>query len=1073
MIYRRTKITMKRKILFTLVILSFILFFHSTNDALAFGGSGNNVCNDTFFEPVSRIDGKRVDPIYVINDPATGQRLEIYPVVEFNECSTRQYYLERGNENTYKDRMAYYKRIGRPYMFYNEYGNSTHGIFGSYVPYVTGVATGYNLEALPGFTQEMYKRDPSLIYRNFFRSGTDGTGTAFTWGGNIAHNIKNTAMIPNSGSRNGNQTGTNKIPAHFKIQYAPKYSRDGRSVATFDGLVGRGAEFRLLGYTNIGTDAFNPYFYDDIFSNSMLGGYPRDKDARTRMKTIYDGNQRVKRQLFKFYMLNNPYTSQNYKSVNVWHKGHSRSLDWLVRNIGEDETVRNYHTAFLPMGHPGLTLGSWFTDSHNGQYHSPLVTAGLPKPNLRVENMTLKRGNSVISEYQKSSQVIIPPNISKGREFFDLRPAGTVRVGEDYSLTVTVKDVTVDPKRAGINRKETPILDIYFVCDKHANEMIPHFDKTDPRLIHRRVEGKFLNSKTMEFNMDINLPETVDPNSRLRIVAVVPQEYSLTGDNAIFEDDYAHLPLEVQKNNLIMQQVEILDRNNRVVNQIVGGQEYRVRYTFKYEGANVNDVPITVRNINVRNSKNGSLIYLNNETLTANRSLRNGQSYQFTTRFFRVDSNAQELYAEGRVSSDDKWNSVKTDDRGEVEIAFIPDLSISIDKVSPDVINKNFSSSENRNIQISYSVDLIGAPETIMSTNVRFRVINTATNTVLANQLVTIPIKGGRNTFTQNFNIHLRSVGTAGLRDTIRIEAEVNPDRNQPTREQRWDNNKSVTAMNLYHARLNNDICSSTIPVRTRNTWRQTYDITMYRGRLENFERDICTGWSLVDGYWMCTSTRKDIYQACVYSSITQRRESRNIEETYEIQRVLFTTREGTFDLLRQRGRIKAGYGFELDIILSYNTNSVSQHASVQWFGSTCNHDLASPPPIPLQPHEIPENIYLIMPDGQILSNSGRGGTNAILQTVSRVGPWTNRTYRIQIVSGNTFDRRVTNKLYINDKTRNGVYNMTICTDPFYGQQLPPFGVSALNKRNMYDKRTLTFEVVGGHTEDIKLQIIR
>jgi len=106
------------------------------------------------------------------------------------------------------------------------------------------------------------------------------------------------------------------------------------------------------------------------------------------------------------------------------------------------------------------------------------------------------------------------------------------------------------------------------------------------------------------------------------------------------------------------------------------------------------------------------------------------------------------------------------------------------------------------------------------------------------------------------------------------------------------------------------------------------------------------------------------------------------------------------------------------------------------------------------------------MPDGQIISNRESAGIRNLLDcTVSSSGSLS-RTLRCEIKEGNTFGNKVTRKIYIDETSRDGLNEMTVCSAKFSGAYS---GASV----PLYDMKRVKFLIDGKYTDDVTTHIVQ
>ena len=193
-----------------------------------------------------------------------------------------------------------------------------------------------------------------------------------------------------------------------------------------------------------------------------------------------------------------------------------------------------------------------------------------------------------------------------------------------------------------------------------------------------------------------------------------------------------------------------------------------------------------------------------------------------------------------------------------------------------------------------------------------------------------------------------------------------------------------------------------------------------------------------------------------------QKRQANNDKvRNFRLTHINFTSKDsGTVNLLNKNGKIKAGYGYELEIIARY-TGSETPSRPSEWTNG-CDYQNVAPEAYELG--SIPNTIYVILWMG--VSHQIRQDT--ISKWTARVqvrGRYQNATLRG--CRANTYGNMETRKLYVHEDTTNGSYNMTVCTAQFDGANPRP------NIPPLYDEKRVTFVVDGRYTDDITDHIIQ
>ena len=1020
-----------KKILFVFISLIFSINFK----VFAFGNNSDEIIEyKGFFYPVGISS-------FVFYDPALKRNITFYNVVQFNKDSTVDYVTIDGKKikNPYNNHKAYYERIGRPYFFYQQYGE-----FGWYSPWVEN----YNLSksTLLNIDLKKYTPNPGVILENTDNDiGHDRTGLAYKINGKVYNNIKKSGVDPDGAS-------TDYIPAQFKIKYAPYNDNNSKQ------LVGKMAEFRYMGYSEFGTIVNNPYFPADIPSSYSYITYPWDNPVRYTFNfpTLYDlsKNKKIKQELIKYYLLRNAKTGQ--------------FTQFYTKISGTEQQKAEYWDDRLLLGgHPGLTSGVWAGTRDNGNKYRTFSTPGLDKPNLRLISMVLFDSNkNRVGEYY-IDWYKTPIVVTKGNPIENLNPLPTkLKVGEEYELVVNVRNMYKEETKTKMKK-----LKVYTLFDNQAKVVTLYLEENSNYQMIDNGNTGIPGNTTEVFRGKIKIDK---PVQRVRLVSVIPEIYYKNGDNFILDDDIGHLVFDVQPNDLEMQSVEFLDENNNVVTIPVINRKYKVKFNIKYNGATINN-PVTfgIDNLKILDKDNRKLNSINQIKITD--KLINGKVYSIISSESYFISKPY-LYAEGYASAFNNnsiYNGDNTNDKGTHKIQANENLSVKITKVTPSYLNIN--SSKYQTFQVEYYIDYEYPIEQYITTKVDFKMSSSYTFPSVNSKTQNITIKTGKNgpyTFTTD-NIYLYYNSSNNY--NVNFEITVNPNKNAPSNESNWIDNKDTISSKIMSISNAKNPCNINTKVNTYNYWTQKFQLYKWKGHWDKYD---CSYWECTSyGYdsktnsYYCKSYRyvKQMCDICITDKTWYEYTSSSIYERYEIERIMFKSKQtnGWVDLKNTVGKIKAGYGFELEIYLRYETNRAWSEP-VSW--SSCESGQSVYPTY--TPVYMPTNIYVILPDGQILSNNSSQNYKQLIEIKSTSGSWDNRLVIFRIKSGNTFGVKDTNKLYIDENTKDGYYNMTICNDVFDGHPLQ-WGSTLGKKEKLFDKQTVTIQVLGGYTDDIKLHIVQ
>ena len=209
------------------------------------------------------------------------------------------------------------------------------------------------------------------------------------------------------------------------------------------------------------------------------------------------------------------------------------------------------------------------------------------------------------------------------------------------------------------------------------------------------------------------------------------------------------------------------------------------------------------------------------------------------------------------------------------------------------------------------------------------------------------------------------------------------------------------------------------------------------------------------------------------YGRGTKTIQTKGYSDSYKIEKVLFKSKfttdkkyglNGWVDLLnpseKNLAKIKAGYGYELAIIVSYKTNALStqpketRYANASQSSGTTVSNLNTPA-------NINNDIYVRTSDGKILSATGANGTiqafdsSVIIQTDNEI----KIQYYMKTKSLNNKVEPM--KILISENAKDGTYKLDIATPLSNG-----VGITGESRSNILSKESVYFKVQGSMLDD-------
>ena len=431
------------------------------------------------------------------------------------------------------------------------------------------------------------------------------------------------------------------------------------------------------------------------------------------------------------------------------------------------------------------------------------------------------------------------------------------------------------------------------------------------------------------------------------------------------------------------------------------------------------------------------------------------------------------------VVNDSRINNDTSNDRMEVTLNDNFDIAIKNLNVAP-AISYIEDGSKKVNYNISYDAELT-TPSYVTAQDYQAS-INTAINIngqihYVKDQLVkgtegnknithiiegvTVPASG-QVTVSVNLNYDKQSYETGNYNNNlgstnVNIVKVKDPGLGSPT-----DTVKTPDSLNSNNPNKGGDANNNCLTPRTKNTWTSTHRKFSWNSNVISYNK-ISTGAKVQFNKYYTT-----------YENLNEATET--YTEEFGIQKILFRSKEtrekkygndGWVDLLNSReaelAEIKAGYGFELQIVTKYSTDALSKRT---WTLSNNGASGTSVSALNGKPNYGLEDVFLELPGTsttrKILSSTGYGSTTLGLISSKKVtGDTVEWTYTIK--PANTVGIGETAKIYIPSETKDGDYTLKIYTPP-----VP--GATSVNKKTysaLCDRKEVIIKVKGSAMNDL------
>jgi hypothetical protein len=825
---------------------------------------------------------------------------------------------------------------------------------------------------------------------------------------------------------------------------------------------GSNTEWRYLGYSSYGDAISNPYFPPDVTSSATAGSYqydihPWDYSKCPGGASIWDDEDQP-----TYY---------------------NKKLDALRKLIAQEPTMQSWDvwswSPYLSLRtDPSVQSAVFIGTRGGGTYYRDLAVVG-NVPNLRVVSETVrdKATGNIVGSYTRNADD--PNNMTPSVNVF-----GQLEMDSEYTVTVQVKNMndkttTLDPS----------LLDVGYGTGKTFSADTT--DYSDNQYQNTLSEsGVYSPQSTKTFSWDF----TVDSNftKGARVTANIDGEHYLNGDNYEVKDDFACIPFKVdntngQLGNLGIDKIKLVGTDGKEYDRATPGQEYKIRYYVDYTGADVKKAIYRTETWTTTSHDS------NGHSHTTHHSKQVFDHWEFPKQTIKlkaeIDRNVPNVYAFGDVFTETLSKTTEVHERDEYTFTTSAYRMYEVPVIRTTGTISGLSSID----QNDYSIEIGGVGKTLSAqwheyydfkvSNVRvlpvtetpyvagyqtFAVQYDITNTApdwlssyekdlnvmvaLGGQSTSTKVhvaKGTNTNITQEMTVWVNPATDKTLTGTVTI----NYDKmtwEEDVRKQKNDQASATTSIeNPYNP-------WSGPPVeRTNNAWTQTYNIHNWTGVNKTYQD-------------VCGST----HQFNLYTPGATSNQSKSQYENYKITSIKFRSKlttdtnqgdNGWVELTSgTAGLIKAGYGYELQVTVNYNTNAFSQPQPSVTGSYSQNGTWVRPLNVT---ENLPNELFVKTPDGKILSVDGYSNTNAGLDyTVT--GDRTNTTWTYTIKAKDTLGvDKTAPKVYIDPNTTDGTYNLQVFTPAINGVPTKTAG------SKLCDSKTVQIKVQGADTDDLKSHI--
>lgn len=580
-------------------------------------------------------------------------------------------------------------------------------------------------------------------------------------------------------------------------------------------------------------------------------------------------------------------------------------------------------------------------------------------------------------------------------------------------------------------------------------------------------------NKDNVFGAKLNVPD-VDDDMTFDINAQLDKQLYQDSFDMLFDSTgntaKNTLKIIVDRGNFGAESTELIDEQGNVVRDPVPGNRYKIRFNYRYLSDNNRDARRnTTLQVNYQLGRQmvGSPIHGRDESraLTAHARDSNGNImktfkpkhntvYSFDSDYHYFET-AQFDAMSDIVVGLERYDLDTSDNKLTKDWSSFYDIAVENVRVVPnDTVNTQDQVAE---MLVQFDIDYM-TPAHIkdLGQNVEF-LVDLDGETVLVNE----HIRKGKN---RNISIPIE-IPLEGNVDRV-LEARVlaNPDR-KVYEEDVYSANRPNN-IGVGTGQVKNDIVQPHYDSNRQETWTQYVHENNWSGSQLNYRT---FSNNLQRTFLRFTS--KD----------NPRSTSRfNLFENYQIDSVRFRSRltrqrelgnDGWVDLMQEDGYIKAGYGYELEIDVSYNTNAMDQifENSMSANGTTGRWSRPQ-----LSEPLLQDNVYIEMQDGHIRSVQGDGGTEQALRVKDKSENNGKTTWTFEIDGGTILGAPTVGRFYIGEDVADGRYPLTVFTPKIRGVNGKQINSTNALEYLLYDSANdLGINVEGAASDDITDHINR
>lgn len=759
--------------------------------------------------------------------------------------------------------------------------------------------------------------------------------------------------------------------------------------------------------------------------------YYQPKTDMQAAKRAYDDKMQAMRQLYE----KSPKVRENMKRAeNGGYTDKEKAVHALAvlyasltsEPLGLDESLSVLFAYKYPLTDNALGKQVW--------YSIPLTLPGDKRAGVtqdtQIRKQTILLNGKPVQTFTRDA---------KGNTKLDTKVAPEVEPGQTIKVVTDV--VMVTPYRNALQKNLTL---------KTSSGLKENYERVGGGVIRKDAPNTFEYTMTIpEMEGPMTVTGLLDKTAYLRTFDMLYESIGNIAENK--------LNVIIDRGNFVAEKVEMVAKDGTVVSDPTPGHAYKLRYVYKYVSVNGKDAR---RNTKVRVDYNigrqmvGATLHGRDDsgttsTKTLTMKPKHNQTYAFESDYHifetgQVDTTATVVVGEDRYDQNKKDNTHANRWESEYDIR-VQNVRVVPSESTNGQVQKGQSLVQfDVEYQVPSFVDELGQDVSFL-VSVDGKTISTEQH-----------IRSGMN---RNLSIPM-DVDLSGADEQV-VKAAIFANHTREVYETdiaTQENNKGtgqamVTAPKVTPFKDNN----------RKETWKQYVETNKWKGEPLSYKTFTKKAASFI------RFTSKDTIQSAF----------RDVSEGYQIDAVWFRSRltrdeemgpqkDGWVNLLKEDGVIRAGYGYELKMDVSYDTNALDQD-----FENKVGVDGVWTRPSLIRPI-LQDNIYVEMPDGTIRSVQGDGGTEKALRVKEKITKKGQTTWTFDIEGDSKLGADTVGRFYIGEDVKDGRYPLNVFTPKITGISGKMTSDKDARTHLLFDSRPdLGIKVIGASVDDVTDHINR